>query len=182
MIVKKGLYPYEFVDIKKVDLPIDTLTKEHFYSRLTLEGINTQQWNHVQTVINTFEIKTIRDYHDLYLKIDVYGLVDVFEYHRKLSQKMYGLDPAHYLGLPALTWAAGLRFTAVKLENIVDQDMYLMWEKMKRGGISVISHKYAKANNQCLPDYNEKEAKSFLLQLDMNNLYGWSMIQKIPIA
>ena len=57
-----------------------------------------------------------------------------------------------------------------------------MFEKMKRGGISVISHKWAKANNQYLPDYDENAAKSFLLQLDVNNLYGWSMKQKLPVS
>ena len=51
---------------------------------------------------------------------------------------------------------------------------------MKRGGISVISHKYAKANNEYLPDYNPNVDKSYLIQLDCNNLYGWAMNQKLP--
>ena len=57
-----------------------------------------------------------------------------------------------------------------------------MFEQMKRGGVSVISHKYAKANNQYLPDFKEDQERSFLLQLDVNNLYGWSMKQKLPVS
>ena len=58
--------------------------------------------------------------------------------------------------------------------------MYLMSEKQIVGGISTISHKYAKANNPYLPDYNETEETSYLFQGDVNNLYGWAMSQKLP--
>ena len=61
-----------------------------------------------------------------------------------------------------------------------DQEMYLMSEKQIIGGISVTSHKYAKANNPYLPDYNENEETSYLFQGDVNNLYGWAMSQKLP--
>ena len=77
-------------------------------------------------------MKILRHYHDLYLKIDVYGLADVFQYYRELTHKIYGLDPAHFIGTPGLTWAAGLRHTKVKLENIHDQDIFLMFEQMKK--------------------------------------------------
>jgi hypothetical protein len=123
----------------------------------------------------------LREWHDLYLKIDVFGLTDVFEYYRELSFDTYGLDPAHYIGLPSFTWAAGLKETKVKLQNITDPDIFMMFEKMKRGGISVISQRYAKANNQYLPDYDDKKDKSFIYQVDCNNLYGWSMCENLPI-
>ena len=58
--------------------------------------------------------------------------------------------------------------------------MFMMWEKMKRGGMSVISHKYAKANNNYLPDYDNTKPNSYLMQLDCNNLYGWAMGEKLP--
>jgi uncharacterized protein YeeX (DUF496 family) len=104
------------------------------------------------------------------------------EYYRELSFNTYGLDPAHYIGLPSYTWDAGLKLTNVKLENINDINMIMMFEKSKRGGISVISERYAKANNPYLPDYNKDEKSSYLLQLDRNNLYGWAMMQKLPVG
>ena len=181
LINKKGFYPYEFVDsIEKLDTPINEITREHFNSKLTLSKLKDEDWDHIQNVIQKFEIKTLRQWHDLYLKIDVYGLADVFEYYRELAFDTYGIEPAHFIGLPSFTWVAGLKFTKVNLQNITDSDLYMFFEKMKRGGISVISQRYAKANNQYLPDYNEEEENSFIYQVDCNNLYGWSMCQNLP--
>lgn len=181
LINKKGFYPYEFVDtIEKLDTPIDQIKREHFDSKLMLSKLSDDDWIHIQTVITSFNIKTLRDWHDLYLKIDVFGLTDVFEYYRELSMETYGLEPAHYIGLPSFTWQAGLKETKVKLQNITDENIYMFFEKMKRGGVSVISHRYAKANNQYLPDYDESKEKSFIYQVDCNNLYGWSMCEKLP--
>ncbi len=53
-------------------------------------------------------------------------------------------------------------------------------EKGCRGAISVISHRYAKANHTDLPDYDPKKKKSQILYVDANNLYGWSMSKALP--
>ena len=145
-----------------------------------MENISDKDWEHHLQVVKEFKIKTLREYHDLYLKIDVYGLHDVFEYHRKVSQEIYGLDPAYFIGLPSFTWSAGLKFTDVELDDITDMDMYMFFEKMKRGGVSVISHKYAQANNKKLPNYDKNKPSTYLIQYDCNNLYGWAMSQMLP--
>eukprot|EP01050_Picozoa_sp_SAG11_P052696 SAG11_NODE_30664_length_298_cov_9.618090_1_plen_99_part_11 len=46
----------------------------------------------------------------------------------------------------------------------------------------MISHRYAKANNKYLPDYNKSLINSFITYLDANNLYGHSMMQDLPYA
>ena len=182
LICQKGQYPYEHIkSVERLDIRLTDLHREHFDSQLTLSKLSDDEWAYVQRVISSFGLTTFREYHDLYLKIDVYGLADVFEYYRELSMDTYGLDPAHFIGLPSFTWQAGLKYTHVELENICDLDMYLFLEKWKRGGISVISHKYAKANNPLLPDYDPTEESSYLLQLDANNLYGWAMCQCLPL-
>ena len=181
LINEKGFYPYEFVDcVEKLDTPINEIKREHFNSKLMLSKLNDDEWAHVQNVINKFDIKTLLEWHDLYLKIDVYGLADVFEYYRELAFQTYAIEPAHYIGLPSFTWDAGLKFTDIKLENITDPDIYMFFEKMKRGGISVISQRHAKANNKYLPDYDENKDNSYIYQVDCNNLYGWSMCQNLP--
>ena len=182
LINEKGFYLYEFVDcIEKLDTPINQIKREHFDSKLMLSKLTDTEWVHIQNVVEKFDIKTLREWHDLYLKIDVYGLADVFEYYRNLSMDNYGLDPAHFLGLPGFTWSAGLKFTQVKLQNIYDSDLYMFFEKMKRGGISVISTRYSKANNKYLPDYDETKEISYNYQQDCNNLYGYSMCQNLPV-
>ena len=59
--------------------------------------------------------------------------------------------------------------------------MYLMVESGIRGGVSVVTHKYAKANNQYLEsEYDSSKPISHCIYLDANNLYGWAMSQKMP--
>jgi hypothetical protein len=181
LINAKGHYPYEFVDsIAKLDTPLSELRREHFDSKLRQSKITEEEWEHVQKVIRVFDFKTLREYHDLYLRIDVLGLADVMASYRDVSIKANGLDPVHYMGLPGFSWDAGLKFTGVELENISDLDMFMAFEKLKRGGISVISKRYAKANNQYLPDYNPSMEKVFLEQPDCNNLYGKAMCAMLP--
>ena len=101
-----------------------------------------------------FQCNTLGDYHDIYIKTDVLILADVFENFRILCLETYKLDPAHYFTSPGLSWDAMLKYTKVNLQLIEDVDMYLMIESGLRDGISMISNKYAKANNLYVEDYN----------------------------
>ena len=64
-------------------------SKENFYSLLTDKKISDKKYDHVPNVWNKFEVKTIKDCHDLYLKCDVLLLADVFEKFRNNSLKNY---------------------------------------------------------------------------------------------
>ena len=119
-------------------------------------------------------------YHDLYLKSDVLLLVDVFQNFRETYLAYYGLDPCHYITSPGLAWDAMLKMTKINLDLISDIEMQLFIEKGMRGGISYIAHRYAKANNKYMKNYNDKEGSSYIMYLDANNLYGWAMSQKLP--
>ena len=77
----------------KIELP----SKEKFYSSLTVKKISDKEYDQVLKVWNKFEIKMMKDHHDLYLKYDVLLLADVFEQFRNNSLKNYGLCPSHYL-------------------------------------------------------------------------------------
>ena len=86
-----------------------------------------------------------------------------------------------FLSLPGLAWQACLKKTSIKLELLTDYDMLLMVEEGIRGGICHSIHRYAKANNKYLKNYNENEESSYIQYLDANNLYGWAMSQKLPV-
>ena len=75
--------------------------------------------------------RTLGDYHDIYLKSDVYLLADVFENFRFAALDTYGLDPAHYFTLPGFSWDALLRTTAIELELLTDIDKHLYIERGK---------------------------------------------------
>ena len=97
-----------------------------------------------------FDIKTLQQYHDHYLKTDVLLLADVFENFRNTIYGKHRLDPLHFITLPSLVWTTALKRTGVKLDQITDPDMYLMIENNMRGGIATISHRHAVANNSSM--------------------------------
>ncbi len=72
--------------------------------------------------------------------LDVLLLADAFETFRKTCMRQYGLDPA-------LSWDALLKKTGEELEMLADFDQHLFIEKVMRGGISIVSKRYARANN-----------------------------------
>ena len=90
-------------------------------------------------------MKTIKDYHDLYLKCEV---ADVLEKFRNNSLNNYELCASNYLSAPVLSWDAILNMTKVELELITDTDMYIFFEKVTRDGASYISNRYNKANKK----------------------------------
>ena len=114
------------------------------------------------------------------MKTDVALLADVFENFRKLCLQQYGLDPAHYFTSPGLSWDALLKKTGVELELFTDHEMHLFVERGIRGGISMVSKRYAKANNPLVSDYDPSKPNSYIMYLDANNLYGWAMSKPLP--
>ena len=90
------------------------------------------------------------EYHDLHLKTDVLLLCDVFEKFIKTCLEYYCLDPTYYFSSPGLSWDAMLKMTGKKLEKIHDIDVHLFIEKGMRGGISCISKRYAKADDNTI--------------------------------
>ena len=73
--------------------------------------------------MENFEIETLGEYHDFYLKTDVLLLCDVFEKFISTCLNYYGLDPCHYFSYPELSWDAMLKMTNVELELINDIDV-----------------------------------------------------------
>ncbi|CAH3143360.1 unnamed protein product [Porites evermanni] len=180
LLTRKGVYPYDYVSsmekLSETQLP----PKDSFYSKLNDEDITDDDYQHAINVWNTFECKTIRDYHDLYLKSDVLLLSDVFENFRKTCLYHYNLDPAHYYTSPGLAWDACLKETGQELQLLHDYDMLMMFEKGIRGGISHISKRYTEANNKYMKDYRLDVESTYIQYLDANNLYGWAMSQSLP--
>ena len=181
LLARKGVYPYEYMDplekLKETALP----PKEAFYSRLNDGGISDEDYAQAQNVWKTFKMKYFKDYHELCNKVDVLLLADVFENFRNICLKNYELDPAHYYTAPGLAWDAALKVTDVSLELLSDIDMLLMFEKGIRGGVSMISNRYAKANNKYMGDkFNSNEPSKYIQYLDANNLYGWAMSKPLP--
>ena len=180
LLTRKGVYPYDYMDSFEKFNDNELPPQLAFYSILNDEHISDEDYEHAQNVWNTFDLKSMGDYHDLYLATDVLLLADVFENFRDTCLKSYKLDPVHYYSSPGLAWDAALKMTKVKLELLTDPDMHLMVEDGKRGGISMITNRYSKANNKYMASYDESKPSKYIIYLDANNLYGWAMCQSLP--
>ena len=181
LLKQKGFFPYDYLDSIEKLKDTEPPPQKAFYSKLTGKGINNYNYKHVLNVWKTFKMKTFKDFLELYNISDVLLLADVFEKFRDICLKNYGLDPAHYYTAPGLAWDAMLKMTKINLELLSDVDKLLMIEKGIRGGISIISNRYGKANNKYMKDYNKKELLKYLMYLDANNLYGVGMSEKLPV-
>ena len=182
LLLRKGTYPYEYMDSwERFD---ETLLpdKEAFYSSLNMENITDLDYRHVKRAFKNFNNKNLGDYHDLYVQSDTLLLADVIENFRNKCIEIYELDLAHFLSAPGLGWQTCLKKTEVKLELLTNIDMLLMVEKGIRGGICHAIYRYAKANNKYIKNYdkNKEPSSSYIQYLDANNLHGWAMSQILP--
>ena len=123
LLLRKCVYPYEYMDSwERFD---ETLfpDKEAFYSNLNMEDITDVDYMHAKRVFKNLSNKNLGDYRDLYVQSDTILLADIFENFRNMCIKVYELDPAHFLSEPGLAWQACLKKTEVKLELLTDVDM-----------------------------------------------------------
>ena len=153
LLLRKGVYSYEYMNSWKKFHETTLPNKKAFYNKLFLEDITDEDYIHAQ----------------------------VFEKFRDKFNGIYEFDPAHFLSGSELAWQVCLKKAGVKLELIKNNDMLVFIEKRIRGGICHVIHRYAKANNKYMKNYNKIIETSYLMYLDANNLYGWGMFQKLPV-
>ena len=181
ILKQKGFYPYEYMDSIEKFKDTEPPPQKTFNSKLSGKGISDKNYKHVWNVWITFNMKIFKEYHELYNITDVLLLADVFENFRDLCLKIYGLDPVYYFTAPGLAWDACLKTTGIQLELLSENNMLLLFEKGIRGGISIISNRYGKANNKYMrKGYNKNIPSKYLMYLDENNLYGCGMSEKLP--
>ena len=172
---KKLAYPYEKFNLnnlrKTTHEPLN-LTKEDYWSTLNQSYPCEDDIKRTQQLIDTYNITTAQELTELYLKMDVLQLTDVFENFVETSTLMYGINPLYSYSLPGYTWKAGLKLTKIKLDFIKDKQLLLLLENNIRGGISSVMG----------PRFIESNENTKLLYIDANNLYGWAMSQYLPTS
>ena len=102
MLLRKGVYPYEYMDDLEKFNETTLLEKEEFYSNLNLKNITDADYTHAKRVCKDFEIKSFGEYHDLYLKSDVLLSADIFEKFRVMYLKSYELYPVKFISAQGL--------------------------------------------------------------------------------
>ena len=97
LLLRKGVHPYEFMDSWENFDETTLRPKEAFYSNLNLEDISDEYYAHAQTVWDVFEIKSLGEYHDLYVQSDMLLLEDVFQNFRNMSLEITQISMASWL-------------------------------------------------------------------------------------
>ena len=180
VLLQKNEYCYDYIDCPEKFEETELPTREAFFNKLTDEAISEEKYAHAQKIWRTFQLRNVGEFHDLYVKCDVLALADVFEHFRNMAMKYYQLDPCHFYTSPGLAWQAALKMTGISLELLTDPLKFSMFELGTRGGVSVVSQKYSKANNKYLDDYDSDVPSSYCLYTDATNLYGWAMQEPLP--
>ena len=168
---KKLAYPYEKFNLNNLHEPLN-LTKEDYWSTLTQSHPCEDDIKRTQQLVDTYNITTAQELTELYLKMDVLQLTDVFENFVEKSTLEYGINPLYSYSLPGYTWKAGLKLTKIKLDFIKDKQLLLLLENIIRGGISSVMG----------PRFIESNENTKLVYIDANILYGWAMSQYLPTS
>lgn len=180
LVLRKGVFPYDYIDglhrFNETSLP----PREQFYNKLNDTEITTEDYEHALKVWNELNMKTLGEYSDFYVKLDVTLLCDVMEEFRNTCFAAYGLDPLYSYTSAGLAWQAMLKETKCKLQLLTDIDMLLMIESGVRGGLTQSVTRHVKANNKYLPDFDNTKESIYLGYFDANNLYGWAMSNHLP--
>ena len=174
LLKKKLSYPYEFYkNLEDYEKPIEELLKagkEVYFSKTKNEILDQEEIDRTNEIIKLFNIKNGRELTELYNKADVILLADIFEKFLKVSITEFGINPLYHISLPRTTWSNGLRYTKKELELIKNVDLFQMFESGIRGGLSgVFGDRYIAS------DINTE-----IMQVDMNNLYGFAMLMHLP--
>ncbi len=181
LLKRKGVFPYDYIasldKLNECKLP----TKDKFFNSLLMQHISDDDYQHACNVWQKFDITNLGGYSDLYLKTDVFLLVDIFEKFRFECMGVYDLDPTHYYTLASFAWSAMLKYTGVVLPLLTDVNMLHFIKKGIRGGISQCSKRYAKSNNKYMhEEYDETKDSTYNIYIDANNLYAYAMSQYLP--
>ena len=132
-----------------------------------MEGIIDADYMQAKRVCQDVEIKHLDEYHVLYVQSDTLLLADVFENFLNMSTEIYKLDFARFL----LAQQSVLKKSKVKFDLLIDTDMLLIVEKIIRAGICHAIHRYVKAYNRYMKDYDKNKEQSYLKHWNVNNQY-----------
>ena len=153
--------------------------KHDCQSHLNMEYITNANYGPAKQVSKDSEKIDVAEYHDLHVQSDTLLLADVFEEVQNMCLEIDELDSTKFLSPPGLGWQAALKKTKVKLDLLTDIYTLLMVKKGIRGEIchSINMHKLITNIWKILI----KKESSYIQYWYENNLYGWAMLQKLPV-
>ena len=165
----KVCFPYEFItkeNIYNENLPLI----ENFYSSLKLDNISEKDYNKTLEIYKKLNCKNIKEYLDIYLKLDICLQADIFNVFRTTIWNKFGLDCSKYITSCSLSLDLMLKYTGVKIELMRDISIFDFVNSSILGGI-------------CIASCNiESDKNCVISSCDVCSLYPYIMTKKLPIG
>lgn len=196
LALRKNIYPYKwFDDFTKFNLSISSMVQlfekkqyDMFTDSVTPDFIANfpEKKKTFFEIMQKFHFKTVKEYAKLYVCMDTLQLADILQETRLVYQKVHKLDMFQFYGLPGYTWSAfQLHIDNVQYKPELfkegEMDMVCFIARAIRGGCSDSMLRYSHVNNPFMEgQYDPNKPNKYLVYLDANNLYGWSMSQDLP--
>ena len=183
LILAKGIFPYCFFDSFD-KMAFDQLPPiEDFFDTLSQKALSPADYGRAQGAWNEFQCDNMGEYMLRYLEMDVRQLTDVYERFRVISKREDGLDGAHYMTVSQFAMSSALKMVGKPIGLCPTPEMYRLFEKSIRGGISFCNTHFVEATNTYTDQLDIKDDDDVsIMYIDANNLYGAALSQKLPVG
>ena len=164
----KTCFPYEFITKESIyneNLP----SIENFYSSLKLDGISKEDYNKTLEIDKKLNCNNIKEYLDIYLKLDICLQADIFNVFRNCIWDKFEIDCSKYITSCSLSLDLMLKYTEVKIELIRDISIFDYVNSSILGGICIASQNI------------ENDKNGVISSCDVCSLYPYIMTKKLPI-
>ena len=125
MLLRKGVYTYEYMDSWKRFNETSLPDKKTFCSEFYSKDITNRDYTHAQKVFEVFNLKNLGDYHDLYVQSDTLLLADVFENFRRKCIEIYWTWPCSFFVSSKISMASLLKKDMSKI-RVINRSWYVI--------------------------------------------------------
>ena len=169
LLNEKVCFPYEF--ITKENIYNESLPPiENFYSSLKLDNISEKDYDKTLEIYKKLNCENIKEYLDIYLKLDICLQSDIFNVFRKTIWDKFEIDCSKYITSISLSLDLMLKYSEIKIELIKDISIFDYANSSILGGI-------------CIASQNITDDKDGVISsCDIASLYPYIMTKELPIG
>ena len=189
---KKGVFPYDYITnaskLEETSLPdikyFKSILKNDDISERFDEAQLKVDYAQAKKVFDLGKCKTIKDYLNIYLRVDVLLLAEVFHKFRLRMFNDFKLDPACFLTAPSYAISAALFESKEKISLISDPTTLNYFENSIRGGLTSLIQSKLELNDPKTLRHNPEKPISSAVLADVNGLYAKSILENggLPVG
>ena len=171
LLKQKACFPYEWITKENIyDKKLPSI--EDFYSSLKLQNITQEQYNKTLEIYKELKCKNVKDYLEIYMKLDICLQADIFNVFRNIIWNQFEIDCCKYITSCSLSLDLMLKYTEVKIQLFKDITMFDFTDSSIMGGLCLASQNIV----------DDDDDKLTISSTDVCSLYPYIMTQKLPIS